>query len=179
MKYTRFQDIPQYTRAGSWECDFDLEGAWHQIQKWQADEDGGGALDLNPDFQREHVWSEAQQIAWLEFFVRGGKTARVLYLNHEGWGRSYTGSFVVVDGKQRIEAIRRFIENEIPIFGSYFHEFTDRLRLCQTIKINVNDLKTRAQVLRWYIETNSGGTAHTDAEIERVRELLKAEKATL
>ena len=176
MKYTRFQDIPQLTRAGSWECDFDLENAWKQIQKWQADDDGGGALDLNPDFQRAHVWTEAQQIAWLEFFLRGGKTGRVLYFNHEGWGRGYQGSFVVVDGKQRIEAIRRFIENEIPVFGSYFSEFTDRLRLVQTVKINVNDLKTRANVLQWYIEFNAGGTPHTDAEIERVRDLLEKER---
>jgi len=39
----------------------------------------------------------------------------------------------------------------------------------------MNDLKTRAEVLQWYIEFNAGGTPHTEAEINRVRELLKKE----
>jgi hypothetical protein len=89
--------------------------------------------------------------------------------------RDWKGPFVIVDGKQRLEAIRRFLNNEIQVCGSYRREFTDTLRITQTLKINVNDLRTRAQVLQWYIEFNAGGTPHTEAEIDRVRELLKAE----
>lgn len=175
MKYTRFSDIPQLTKQGSWECDFPLDDVWLQIEKWQRDEMGGG-LDINPDFQRGHVWTEAQQVAWLEFFLRGGKTGRVLYFNHVGWMRDWRGPFVIVDGKQRLEAIRRFLHNEIVVFGSHYREFTDRLRIIQTMKINVNDLNTRAEVLQWYIEFNAGGTPHTEREIDRVRGLLEAEK---
>ena len=171
MKVTRYSDIPQLTRSGSWECDFDLRGVWRQVEQWQ-EEDG---LDINPDFQRAHVWTEAQQIAWLEFFLRGGKTGKVLYFNHTEWGRSYKGWSVIVDGKQRLEAIRRFIHNEISVFGSFRDEFTDSLRCSHTIKLNMNDLPTRADVLQWYLEMNAGGTAHTDAEINRVRRLLLLE----
>lgn len=175
MKVTRFQDIPQFTPPGSWECDFSLDSVWRQIEKWST-EDRRYPLDLNPDFQRGHVWTEAQQVAWLEFFMRGGKTGRVLYFNHPGWMRSFEGDFVIVDGKQRLEAIRRFIQNEIQVFGSYHREFTDSLRIHQTMRINVNCLKTRAEVLQWYIEFNSGGTPHTDEEIERVKALLAEER---
>jgi hypothetical protein len=171
VKLTRFQDVPQLTRSGSWECDFPLDYVWLQIENWQT-EDG---LDINPDFQRAHVWTEAQQIAWLEFFLRGGKTGRTLYFNHTAWGRTYKGWSVIVDGKQRLEAIRRLVHNEIPVFGSYLREFTDSLRLTQTIKINMNDLPTRAAVLQWYLEFNAGGTPHTNEEIDRVRVLLAAE----
>jgi hypothetical protein len=76
-----------------------------------------------------------------------------------------------------LEAIRRFTHNEIAVFGSYRREFTDNLRLCQTIKLHMNDLATRAEVLQWYLEFNAGGTPHTAAEIERVRQLLAAEKS--
>ena len=44
------------------------------------------------------------------------------------------------------------------------------------MKINVNDLPTRKNVLQWYIEHNAGGTIHTEEEINRVKELLKKEK---
>ena len=33
-------------------------------------------LQLNPDFQRGHVWTEDQQVKFLEFILRGGKTGR-------------------------------------------------------------------------------------------------------
>jgi len=172
-KITRFQDIPQFTKQGSWECDFQLDGLWHQVVKWQ-EEDG---LDLDPYFQRAHVWTESQQIAWLEFFLRGGKSGRVLFFNHPGWFRDWKGTPVIVDGKQRLEAIRRFIHDEIRVFGSLRSEFTDTLRMTHTMKLNMNDLRTRAEVLQWYVEFNSGGTPHTIEEIDRVRELLAKERA--
>lgn len=176
MKITRFRDIPQLTSVGSWECDFNIDTVWDQLQKWQEETPH---LDLNPDFQRGHVWTEEQQIAWMQFILRGGKTSRILYFNHPGWMRDWRGPFVIVDGKQRVEAVRRFLQNEIPVFGSYRREFTDTLRIMQTLRINVNDLRHRSDVLQWYLEFNSGGTPHAKEEIDRVRELLKAEEPRL
>lgn len=177
--YMRFLDIPQLTRAGSWECDYELHCLWPFIEAKQRE----SGLNIDPDFQRAHVWTEAQQIAYLEFFLRGGKTGRVLYLNHPSWytqiprWRSYN-DFVLVDGKQRLEAVRRFMHNEIRVFGSLFNEYTDVPRLAtNTFRVNVNDLPTRAAVLQWYLEFNAGGTPHSEVELEHVRHLLAEEKA--
>ena len=41
-------------------------------------------------------------------------------------------------------------------------------------RVTVADIG-RAQTLRWYLALNRGGTPHTDAEIERVQDLLAAE----
>lgn len=172
-KLTRFEDIPQFTRTGHWECDFGLDGVVEFVAKYASQ-----GLDLDPDFQRGHVWTEAQQIAWLEFWARGGTTGRVLYFNCPHWGRGERDDFVIVDGKQRLQAITRFVANEIPIYGSLYREFTDSpRRMTHTVKINVNDLKTRAEVLEWYIQMNSGGVVHSETEIQRVKELLAGEIA--
>lgn len=172
MKYTRYQDIPKFTRDGSWECDYSLDSAVEFIDEL-VERDG---LDLDPDFQRAHVWTESQQVAWIEFILRGGKTGRVLYFNHPGWQKDYKTTdigMVIVDGKQRLQAARRFINNDIKVFGSFKHEYKDSLRLQgSTLKINVNTLQTRREVITWYLEMNSGGTPHTSYEIERVRQLL-------
>lgn len=40
---------------------------------------------------------------------------------------------------------------------------------------SVNELRTRAEVLRWYLQLNSGGVVHTEEELARVRALLEAE----
>lgn len=169
----RFRDIPQFTSSGAWECDYDLEGVVRFIEDRHDQQ-----LNMNPDFQRPHVWTRKQQIAWLEFFLRGGKNGRVIYFNHPGWMRDYKGEFVIVDGKQRCQAIQQFIHNKIRVFGAYFREYEDRrFMMHHTIRINVNDLKTRAEVLQWYIDMNAGGTPHTNKQIAKVKELLTQEPA--
>lgn len=174
MTYTRFRDIPQMTSSGGWQCEYPIQSVIKTLDSWVAEP--LGPLDLDPDFQRAHVWTEAQQIAWIEFLLRGGKTGKTIYLNHPGWHSTYQGDFVLVDGKQRVQALRRFLNNEIPAFGSLLREYTDKMNRSEyTLSINVNNLKTRADVLRWYVEMNAGGTPHTAEEISKVVEMLKLE----
>ncbi|ADO59652.2 DUF262 domain-containing protein [Paenibacillus polymyxa] len=171
-----FSDIPQFTRFGTWECNFSLVSFVRFIEEAERDE----GLEMNPDFQRGHVWTEEQQVRYIEFLLRGGKTARTIYLNHSHWNkRSDTSSesfYVCVDGLQRATAIRRFVNNEIRVFGLLFKEFEGSPRIVQGVFIHVNDLPTRKEVLQWYIEFNSGGTVHSEEEINRVKELLEKEQ---
>lgn len=171
MDITSFKEIPQYTEGGSWECNFDIDGVWDWINRESVEL----GLDMNPDFQRAHVWTERQQRYFIEYFLRGGKTGRVLYFNHEGWGGTYEGEFVIVDGKQRCEAVRKFIANELKAFGHYFRELGNPRMIHNSFRINVNNLKTRAAVLNWYLEMNTGGTPHSQAEIGKVLSMLKQE----
>jgi hypothetical protein len=130
-------------------------------------------LDLNPDFQRGHVWTREQQIAYVEFKLRGGRGSNTILFNCKGWMHSFEGPYVLVDGKQRITAVLAFLHDEIPAFGHLYSEFTGKLRMTGAdFVIQVNDLKTRAEVLQWYIELNAGGTPHTQEEIEKVKQLL-------
>lgn len=173
MKITKFADIPPFTRDGSWQCDFDFAFLLQFIDEHIK----GYDLQLNPDFQRGHVWTEEQQIAWIEFFLKGGKTGRILYFNYPSWQDSVKdgdyNDFVCVDGLQRITAIRRFMNGEIPVFDSYISEYEDEMSLMRnSIKVNVNNLKTKKEVLQWYIDMNSGGTPHTNEEITRVKSMI-------
>ena len=56
MKITKFRDIPQFINSGSWECDYDLRRFIANIKAWE--DDPYDNLQMNPDFQRGHVWSE-------------------------------------------------------------------------------------------------------------------------
>ena len=134
---------------------------------------------MNPDFQRGHVWTEQQQIAFIEYFLKGGKSGKVIYFNHPHWGRYQENdmNMVCVDGLQRLTAIRRFINDEIRAFGGLYSEFEDTPRMIKNgIKFNVNDLQTKAEVLQWYLDMNYTGTPHTEEELDRVRKLLEEEK---
>jgi len=142
--------------------------------------EGNLGLDLDPDFQRGHVWSEDKQIAYVEFCLKGGDSSRDILFNHPNWQGSYKGQMVLVDGKQRLEAVRKFLRNELPVFGHTIDEFEDKaimLRSSNTDFIfKVNNLKTRKEVLQWYLDLNSGGVVHTSEEIEKVRRLLEQEQ---
>jgi len=134
-------------------------------------------LNLNPDFQRGHVWTEQQQIAFVEYALKEPQSGLEIFFNHPGWMITFKGEFVLVDGKQRLEAARRFLNNEIPAFGCYYRDFTgfDKIPYDIQFYFNIAKLKTRAEVLNWYIDFNAGGTPHTTKEIERVREMLRRE----
>ena len=69
----KFSDIPTFISSGNYEIDVPLDFIKRQLKRFE--EDYG--LELNPDFQRGNVWTKEQQIAWLEFFFRGGKTSMV------------------------------------------------------------------------------------------------------
>jgi uncharacterized protein with ParB-like and HNH nuclease domain len=167
----KFTDIPQYTRCGSWECNFGIYDFVEKIEGWERENN----LQLNPDFQRGHVWTEKQQVSYVEFILRGGTTGRVIYLNHPGWMSDFEGEFVCVDGLQRITAMKRFIHNEIMAYNHFYREFEGSPRMTNDMKININNLKTRKEVLQWYLEMNSGGVVHTKEELDKVRKLLEQE----
>lgn len=172
----KFTDIRQFTRQGSYQVDIPIDYLPKTLDGYKKHDN----LQMNPDFQRGNVWTEEQQIKYLEFFFRGGKSANIIYFNCPSYGRvtdecNYP-DMVLVDGLQRLTAFIRFLNNEIPIFGTYYKDFEDMPRMSYMLKFNVNDLQTRAEVLRWYIEMNSGGVVHSDEEIERVKELLRQEE---
>ena len=172
----KFSDIVPFTRAGSYEIDMPLTYLKKTLDGYKEEYN----LELNPDFQRGNVWTEKQQIDFLEFFFRGGKTARVLYFNCPDFGNRAADSdmpnMVLVDGLQRITAFLRFMNNEIPIFGTFYKDFEDRMSATKfCVRININDLQYRKDVLRWYLDMNTGGVVHSDAEIQRVTELWKKE----
>ena len=170
----KFKDIPQFTRCGSYQVNVN----WKYMKDWVESNQTELGLQMNPLFQRGHVWSKEQQIAYVEFILRGGKSSRDVYFNCPGWHwqvkEGEYNDFVCVDGLQRITAVLAFMDNEIPAFGAYLNKFEDRVPMDADLVIHVNDLKTEKEVLQWYIDLNTGGTPHTKREIQRVKDMIAA-----
>lgn len=166
-----FKNIEQFT-YGQYEVDIHVRHLEKMLKSYEEDYN----LELNPDFQRGNVWTEEQQIKYVEFFLRGGKSARVIYFNIGEWSfdkKTDIPQMVCVDGLQRLTAILRFLHNEIPVFGHFYNEFEDNIPLDHTLKFNINNLAYKKDVLKWYLEMNSGGTVHSNSELERVRKMIE------
>lgn len=135
----------------------------------------GKSLILQPDYQREKEWTREQEIAYMEFILKGGTSGLDLYFNNPTHQTTYTEPYECVDGLQRITAVTRFFNNEYSILeGQYYAKdiegFTD-----VSFALHIGDLRTRREVLEWYLQLNTGGTPHSEEEIERVKRLLAEE----
>lgn len=167
----KFKELPAFTRCR----DNGEHVPLHHLKRYVAMQIKEFGLILEPAFQRGHVWTDQQQIEFVEFQLRGGKTGKDLYFNdprYNNWDNPYA-EYVCVDGLQRLTALLKFLSNEIPVFGHYYSEFED-VPYDVSMYWHINDLATQKEVLQWYLEMNSGGTPHSKEELDRVKELLEA-----
>lgn len=175
----KFRDIRTISVAG-----YDCHMPWTHVEQWIESCNGHSHpnhyLDLDPPYQRGHVWTPEQQSAYVEFCLQGGYTGRDIYFNCSTWMKGFSTPVEVVDGKQRLTAVRGFLAGEVPAFGHLIHEYDDKVpstsREAQFV-FHVNDLRTRADVIRWYLDLNFTGTPHTPEELEKVRRMLEEEQA--
>jgi hypothetical protein len=171
----KLADFKRFTRSPAYRINM----PWDYLKEWIETKVTKHELELSPDFQRHYVWTEAQKKSYVEYALRGGISGKELYFNCAGWMGDYRGPFVLVDGKQRISAALEFISNKLKIGPRllYYDEFEDKLHSGgPEFFVNVNDLGTRAEVLQWYLDLNTGGTVHTNEELRKVERLLKAER---
>lgn len=136
-----------------------------------------------PDYQRGHVWTDAQASRFMGFLLEWG-TPPVIFCQR--WQRTMLPD-EVVDGKQRLTAVCRWVNNEIPATftrgtSMYLRDFSpeDQRMITghggPTLTIQFVAYATRTEVLEFYLRLNTGGTPHEDAELDRVRGLLEKEE---
>lgn len=70
-----------------------------------------GSIDIEPKYQRRHRWHDDRQSALVESFILNVPVPPV-YLSEDDYGE-----YSVIDGKQRITSIKRFICNELVLDG--------------------------------------------------------------
>ena len=168
MKLKNFEQIKKFPH-----CSYRVDIDWNYLEEKIQTDIRELNLDLNPDFQRAHVWTESQQIAYCEYILRNGASGRELYFNCAGWMRDFHGPYVIVDGKQRLEAVRSFMNGKIKVFGSYINEYENKPdMLIARFSWNIAALETKEEILQWYLDFNSGGTIHTEAELQKVKNIL-------
>lgn len=78
---------------------------------WFIERDDAKKLDLNPSYQRRSVWTRKDRIFFLDTIFNGYPCPAV-YL-HKTLDEIGKATYHVVDGKQRLETILKFVKNKI------------------------------------------------------------------
>lgn len=142
----------------------------------------GGSFELSPDFQRGHVWTPEQRVSYVESFVRE-MAPRTILFNCPGWTEDSKGgdipahAFQCIDGLQRLTTMRMFMAGELKVFGGMTIKDLEGtpfdMARSKTLQVAVYEFKWRHDLLDFYLLLNSGGTAHSKSELDRVRELQR------
>lgn len=167
--------------SSTYSCDVDWSRIGGALDRYAEDY---GCMELNPDFQRGHVWTEAQQLHYVENALRGivAQTAFVIQLNCPNWENDdYNGELPrgmqCIDGLQRLTAIQKLYSGELKPFGLSLDDLDfssfNLKRTLYRFRIEMFTFQTRAELLKHYLDLNTGGTPHSAEEIERVKQLLK------
>jgi glutathionylspermidine synthase len=165
----KFQDIKQFPNI-YYHVDIPLAQLEDVIRRYKRRYN----LNDNPDFQRDYVWTQQQKISYIEYLLKNPTSGLEMYFNHPNWMGSFEGEMILVDGKQRLNAILEFLNNRISAYGYLYQEYEDKLPfIC--LSFNICKLQTRKEILQWYLNFNTGGTYHTKKEIDKVKRLIKKE----
>lgn len=149
---------------------------------------GDDAVDwvLDAPYQRQPVWTLADRLLLMES-VFEHLPIGAIYVNRRHWGER---NIQVVDGQQRIRAIRAFAADEVPVPVKWFddealalprEEYADgtvrfsglskRWQFARfgmfPVAVYWTDLPDVESEARLYLRLNRGGMAQTDADLAR------------
>jgi len=142
---------------------------------------------LDAPYQRGRLWSEEQNLNLIRSLLQGIPIG-VIFTNHRNWG---SASLFIVDGKQRISAIRDFVEGRLAAPARWFVEadlenaedalakgtvsymdLSQRGRLHfdgSTVAVSESKLPNLEAEADLYLLINFGGVAQTEEDRARAR----------
>lgn len=136
----------------------------------------GGSIDISPHYQRRERWQADKQSALIESFLMNVPVPPV-YLSEDDFGK-----YSVIDGKQRITAIHRFMSDRLKLKGmvkfrdlegKVFSELPVEIKNALTVRPYlriVTLLKQTNPDLKYevFLRLNTGGERLNSQEIRNV-----------
>lgn len=162
-----------------YQCEFGFTYLRHALNGYAND---WGGLELNPDFQRGHVWTTQQQTNFIENVLRGivPSSGFLIQFNCPNWVNDHCQGDLprglqCIDGLQRISAVLDFLDGKVKPFGLHVDDLDlssfSMKRSHYRFIFSVYDFQNKADLLDHYIAINAGGTPHSEEEILRIKKM--------
>jgi hypothetical protein len=130
-------------------------------------------LDLDPDYQRGLEWSDGDRQLLIESVFNKVDIGKVLLAKDSTASTLYE----VIDGKQRIDTLLKFHQDQFKYKGYYFSQLSlsDRYKfLDHTIQIAVLEKCSKAEKLDAFISLNTRGRDMSATHIKKVIKMRKS-----
>jgi len=125
-----------------------------------------------PPFQRSNdKWTRDMQIKFVENVLKG-VTSTIILCEVDG-----DENAIILDGQQRLTALKAFLCNEFPILGKfYYRDIKEEIKMVSAnIRYRVIVAKDKAEMVQFYIDMNENIT-HSKEDIDKAKRYLKALK---
>jgi len=160
-------------------CTYQIDVGFRRIESFIEDYE----VDMNPLYQRDYVWTLEQKQKFVGACLENHRMIPVLWFNFYQVEEGLNSRSEVVDGKQRIEAIRGFLRGEYMAICPCGEVFTAeelltddiaKRNLSSGITLKMHFIQVEPiDAMQFYLRLNSGGTVHTEQDLNKVRDLIK------
>jgi len=132
-----------------------------------------------PNYQRDLVWSLENKQNLIYSIMIGSPIGEFIFGKREIDTKDlYYQEWTVIDGQQRVQAIREFTENKFKdTDGRYFTDYSYREMMYfledfdNFSAVSIDNLSEKDQI-EIYLSKNKGGVVHTKEELQKAQTIL-------
>jgi hypothetical protein len=130
-------------------------------------------VDMDVEYQREHVWTMADKIDLIDSIFNNIDIGKFVFVQRDF---SVDGAlYEILDGKQRLTAIKEFYEDRYKYKGFYFSElsFNDQHKFeSHGIAYGYLENPNKEAIFETFIKLNTCGKPMASKHINKVKKLL-------
>jgi hypothetical protein len=136
-----------------------------------------GGLDLNPDYQRDIVWTMEDKIALIDSIFDNVDIGKFVIARRK-W--THDGElYEIIDGKQRFTTLMEFYESRWTWRGQYYHQLSYRDQgHFDNYSVSEAQIEeaSKEHILKIFLKLNTTGHALEHAHLDRVRRMLEEQQ---
>lgn len=127
--------------------------------------------NMNPKYQRDLVWSESDKIALIDSIFENLDIGKFVFVENKY--KENEMLFEILDGKQRLNAVKEFIEDRFKYNGFYFSELhpIDQQTIF-TKSVAYADVDRRHasedEIVKYFVMLNKGGVTMSKEHLEKI-----------
>ena len=134
-------------------------------------------VDMNPDYQRDFVWSAKDQQELLDSIFHNIEIGHFVFVERDTI--SFTDpAYEILDGKQRLTTLLAFYLNQISYGDIYYNDLRQKDKHWfeqLTVSVAILRNKSRKDILEQFIALNTTGHTVDETHIDNVKKLLDRE----
>lgn len=135
-------------------------------------------IDMNPEYQRDYVWEMSDKVNLIHSIFNKIDIGRFVFIRRPYGERKEL--YEVLDGKQRLSALKDFIEDRFTYQGKLFSElsFGDQCYfnsfgiVVGQVESHSNNPVTLKQKLKYFLKINTVGKVMDLTHLEKIKEQL-------
>ena len=132
----------------------------------------GFGIDMEPDYQRDYVWDDADKEALLDSIFNDYDIGKFVLIRRED---EYDIGYEICDGKQRLSTLIDFYENRLTYKGYYYNDLCGKDKYTfknKSISMAIVDNATTADKLKIFLAINTNGRVMDREHLNAVKEML-------